>query len=221
MLGDFLYTGPIDLAARMHSTQANTMMMVFDYVGIKSFGAIQKDVLEQPSMETYGPTHFNDIFYSLPNDYDPSGLQGSEQNVARAYTRFLGEFILYGFPATSKYGLYSAEVPNYQLLQQNGQIISVSASSYQGYRTNYLDFINDYIYKLQDEAVLFPPYFPQQEYKSYQQATWTLAGVLILMLIIAVILAIILISRKRKEHNEMKNEQVRLKTRYNDEMQSD
>ncbi|KAH7637583.1 lipase-like protein [Dermatophagoides farinae] len=207
MLGDFLFVGPIDYAVRLHSAQARAMMMIFDYVGQRSFGIIQNNVLQQPSIETYGSTHFNDLFYLMPTEYDASGLTGIELSVAQQYCRFIGEFILYGFPQQSRYVLYTAAAPNYQILTRNGQLITQTAhNNQQGYRTSYVDFINNFIYKLQDTAVIFPPYFPQQEYKSYQQATWSLLGVLIFILIIAIILAIILIVRKRREHQEEKEQ---------------
>ncbi|XP_027202264.2 esterase-5B-like [Dermatophagoides pteronyssinus] len=224
MLGDFLFVGPVDYAVRLHSAQAQAMMLVFDYVGQRSFGIIQNDVLQQVNIETYGATHFNDIFYLLPNEYDPSGLSNLELNVALQYCRFIGEFVLHGFSAQTRYVFYTAASPNYQILTRTGQLIPQNAHNQQGYRTTFVDFINNFIYKLQDSAVIFPPYFPQQEFKSYQQATWSLLGVLIFILIIAIILAIILIVRKRREHQEDKEQyrhdssptQVKVKQRFDD-----
>ncbi|KAF7495398.1 Esterase-6 [Sarcoptes scabiei] len=220
MLGDFLYSGPMDYVARLHSAQAKTMFLVFDYVGPKSFGLLQNDILQQVSTETYGPTHFNDLFYLLPNQYDLTGLQGIETNVARIYTKFIAEFVLFGIPPTSQYFVYTAASPNYQLITRDGQMRSISASNYQGYRTTYLDFINNYINQLQNYAVIFPPYFPQQEFKSYQQATWSLLGILILFIVIALILAIVLIVKQRKIYREQKDdrEQVSLKRRIDENL---
>lgn len=133
LLGDFLYLGPLDYSARFHSAQARTMMAVFSYLGAsKSFGSLQLDVQQQVSTDSYGPTHNNDIFYVWPNEYDPSNLQGTETNAAITYTRLIADFILYGISTTTtRYLLYSAASPNYQLINGYGQLQSVSASNYQ------------------------------------------------------------------------------------------
>lgn len=207
----------MDFAAQLHSKQADTIVTLFSYLGTtKSFGALQKDVQQQVSRDTYGVTHMNDIFYLLPNDYDASNLQGLDIAAASNYARYMAEFILFG-TAQTRYVRYTVSSPNYQLVTTSGQIQPVSVGRDNGYRTRFMDFINRFIYKLQDIATNFPPYFPVEEYKAYQQATWSLVALVIIVIIIAIVIIVVLVLRNRKNDDDEGTGEVTLKTRSDEQ----
>lgn len=210
MLGDFLYLGPMDYSAKLHSaTGSEVIMMIFDYTGSKSFGTIQ--IGAPPiSRDNYGSTHNNDIWYSMLNEYDLTPLTGNEIFLYRAYSTFLAQFVLLG-TANQNYRRYSPQTPNYATIKfPSTQVISVQAVSGRGYRTEYFDFINDFLFKLIEESKIFPPYFPVEGYKAYQTATWSLVGVIILLVVLVVFAGAILFMRSKSDTG---NEQVRLKRR--------
>lgn len=214
MLGDFLYLAPLDYVAKMHSQQADTIVAIFNYLGsTKSFGTLQRDVQSQVSRDTYSVTHNNDIFYVMPNEYDPSNLIGIDLGAASNYARFIAEFVLFG-SANVRYLRYTTSAPNYQIVNLKGQIQPITAARGNGYRTSYMDFNNNYIYKLQDLATFFPPYFPSEQYKAYQQATWSLVAVVVLIILIAIIIIVILVVRNR---NQQGDGQVTLKRRHGED----
>ena len=209
MLGDFLYLGPMDNSAKLHSaTGAEVIEFIFDYTGTKSFGTIQ---INAPpiSRDNYGATHNNDIWYSFLNEYDLSPLTGNEVFLYRAYSTFLAQFVLLG-TVNPNYRRYNPQSPNYQIIRYpNTQVMSVQAVNGKGYRTDDFDFINDFLTKLIEESKIFPPYFPVENYQAYQTATWSLLGVIILLIVLVVFAGAILFMRGR----DGTNDQVRLKRR--------
>ena len=211
LMSDFLYLGPLDYTARLHSASADTVFAIFDYLGLtsKSFGTIQ-DKAPQVSRDTYGVTHMHDIWFSLPNEYDSGALPVGDRSLANAYSRFIAEFVLFG-TANRQYLRYSSYSPNYQLIR-NQQITPVVAKNGAGYRTEHMDFINNYIYRLQDQSAYFPPWFPTESYKAYQSATWSLVG-LVILLIIAIIVILLVVWCKSRQSGD----QVTLKKRSPEE----
>jgi len=75
-----------------------------------------------------------------------------------------------------------------------------------------MDFINNYIYRLQDQSAYFPPWFPTESYKAYQSATWSLVG-LVVLLIIAILIILLVVWWKSKQSGD----QVTLKKRRDEE----
>ena len=209
MLGDFLYLGPTDYSAKMHAASgAEVVMMIFDYTGTKSFGPLQ---IGAPvvSRDNYGATHNNDLWYSWLNEYDQTPLNGNEQLLFQTYSSFLCQFVLLG-TANRQYLRYSVQTPNYVTIRfPSTQITNIPAQYGRGYRTEYFDFMNDFLYKLIEESKIYPPYFPAEEFQGYQTATWTLVGVIILLVIIIVIAGAILFLRKKEDSDS----EVRLKRR--------
>lgn len=216
MLGDFLHLGPVDYAARLHSKYADAALMIFNYLGTsKSFGPLQRDVPQQVSRDTYGVTHMHDLWFQFVSDYDPSGLVQTDLQAAQLVTQFTSEFVLYG-NIQNRYPHYLSSSPNYVIMQNSYQLVPILAKNGEGYRTGFVDFINDYIYMLQDQAVFFPPYFPKEEYKAYQTATWSLLGVLILLIVIALILCVVVYLRRGSETEDEgveRNKETKVKLR--------
>ncbi|XP_017489959.1 PREDICTED: venom carboxylesterase-6-like [Rhagoletis zephyria] len=210
MLGDYLYLAPMDNAAKLHAASgAEVIMLVFDYTGSKSFGTLQ---IGAPSVsrDNYGATHNNDLWYSWLNEYDLTPLTGNEFTLYRSYSSFLAQFVLLG-TASKNFLRYTPQTPNYVSIRfPSTQTTNVVAQFGRGYRTDYFDFLNDFLAQLIEKSKIFPPYFPIEEYKSYQTATWSLVGVVILVVVLVVIAGAILFLRKK---DNGPSEQVRLKRR--------
>lgn len=211
----------MDYIARYHSTSADVIFFIFGYTGqTKSFGPLQRDA-PVTSRDTYGVTHGHDIFFSFVTDYDNRALGLNEIAVAKSYAYFVSEFVLYG-TANQRYYRYTSSSPNYNLLSNFYQTINpVSAPGGEGYRTQYVDFINNYIYQLQDQSAFFPPYFPTDKYKAFESATWSLVGVIILLLIIIAVIGLVLYLRNRNKNNDedsrrRRNENVTLRKQRGD-----
>lgn len=200
----------MDYSAKLHSASgAEVIMMVFDYSGSKSFGTIQIGA-PPVSRDNYGATHNNDLWYSLLNEYDLTPLSGNEFTVYRAYSSFIAQFALLG-TASQNYRRYTPNTPNYVTIRfPSTQVTNINAQYGKGYRTDYFDFQNDFMFQLIEKSKIFPPYFPVEDYKAYQTATWSLVGVVIIIVVLVVLIGAVLFLRKKDGSD---NAGVRLKRR--------
>jgi hypothetical protein len=207
-MGDFLYLAPSDYVARLHSSiGGQAWMFAFEYEGTKSFGPIQRNA-PQVSAKSYGVTHMDDIFYLLPNEYIlDSNNQNNDKQIANIYAKLITTLVQTGTIPPGSYGTYGWQQytphnPNYLLFPRvaSNPVAITPQQANQGYRTSYADFFNGFIFELQDKTARYPTPFPYSEYKSYQAATWSLVGfVLLIILILIIIIAVLLVKRKRKQ----------------------
>ena len=206
-----MYIAPMDYVARLHSSLGGQVwMFVFEYEGTKSFGPIQMNAA-QVSRMSYGVTHMDDVFYIMPNEYIPdtsSVGNPPERQVANTYSTLMTELIRQNkIPNYNSYGWqqYTAQTPNYLIWVRNaiqpvGHPVQRPSD---GYHTISSDFFNGFIFELQERTRRYPTPFPYREYKSYQAATWSLVGFIILLVIILIaIIAVLFVKRQKK--NELK-----------------
>ena len=210
MLSDFLYIAPADYVARLHSSVGGqAWMFVFEYMGTKSFGTIQKNTA-QISRNNYGVSHMDDIFFLLPNEYisDNSGV-GNERSVANTYSSTLsllartGTIPIYG--GAFGWQQYTPQNPNY-LRWANGapQPVAINAQQPQlGFRTAYSDFFNGFIFEIQEKSKRYPTPFPYKEHEAYKAATWSLFGFILLLILVLIAIVAVLCLRRNKK-NELK-----------------
>ena len=145
----------MDLTAKYHSAaQAEVLELIFDYTGTKSFGTLQ---IGAPliSRDSYRTTHNNDQWYSWLNDYDLTSLTDTNNEIAlyQSYGKFLVNFVIQG-TAPSSYLRYSQQIPNYnQIKYPSVAVATVAATAGKGYRTEYCDFINNFVLKLEETSI--------------------------------------------------------------------
>lgn len=192
------------MALKLHSRSGMpTYLYVLTYQGAKSFGPLQRDAPQQISRDSYGVTHMDDMFYLMPNEYNPQELDVAARTVSSSLLNCVYSFI---FPA----GGASCPLKSYNYAEQNFltfgptgyPIPSNPALPFKASAT--MSFWNDLIYHVIEFTATPPPYFPYREFKGFQAATWSmLAFILILVLVIAALAAVLCVN-KRKEQRSMK-----------------
>lgn len=189
------------------------------YQGAKSFGPLQRTSPREVTRDSYGVTHFDDIFYILPNEYQPQDLDGTGKMVSAALTRCIYSFVnpLLGGSGCNFRAPYTDVNPSYLNFGPSAQPLPIMMNARE---QQDLMFWNEMINNFIEFTATPFPYFPYNQYEGFKAATWSLTALIILFIIIIIILISLMLVRKNEEKRSMKLLRARdreLEERYRNE----
>lgn len=214
-----MYNAPTDLSLKFHSRSgAPTYLYVLTYRGSKSFGPLQKTSPREITRDSYGVTHFDDIFYIFPNEYQPQELDATGKMVSAALTRCIYSFVnpLLGGSGCNFRAPYTDADPSYLNFGPAAQ--PLPSSRYRDPQD--MMFWNEMINSFMEFTATPLPYFPYNQYEGFKAATWSLTALIILFIIIIIILISLMFTKRNEEKRSMKLLRARdreLEERYRNE----
>lgn len=252
-IGDFLHVAPMVRQLELHSLSvAQTYMFVFDYKGSRSFGHIQLNPYGRslnidgeaqtngwlPSIPTstgaiissetsnFGVTHNDDLFYLLPNDFEPlspqqaglarpnayqlgnsasggqtvgtNGETANDDNAIRNYVTYLA-----AYAARVNERQASNNLANWLPFRSTDRnyirFSEQMPTLYKNFHQIDVAFVNELVEPIEELVNTPLPLFPYEELRDFKVSTAALGVMLLLILLTLLLITLLLACRKRRQ----------------------